>query len=85
MNLAASRVGDPHSFDTNPDPALQAEYRSGSSPDLIRIQGFDDQKLEKKIWGSKTTIYLSIGLHEGRTSYKRSLQLSKANIQHFKT
>jgi hypothetical protein len=34
---------------------------------------------------SKTTISLSLGLHKGRPSYKRSLQLSKENIQHLKT
>ncbi len=39
----------------------------------------------KKIFYSKTTIYLSLGLHEERPSYRRSLQLSKENIQHFKT
>ncbi len=61
-----------------------------TDPDPIRIQGFDDQKLqkitaEKKIifFGSITTIYL--GLHKGRSSYRRSLQLSKENIQHLKT
>jgi hypothetical protein len=32
--------------------------------------------------GSKTTIYLSVGLHKERPTY--SLQLSKENIQHFK-
>jgi hypothetical protein len=37
-------------------------------------------QLEKKI-GSKTTIYLSLGLHKERPSY-RSLQLSKEAIQH---
>jgi hypothetical protein len=40
-------VSDPYSFDTDPDP--------------IRIQGFDDQNLEKfaaeKKIGSKTTVY----------------------------
>ncbi len=34
---------------------------------------------------SKTTIYLSLGLHKGRPSYRRSLQLSKENIKYFKT
>jgi hypothetical protein len=29
----------------------------------------------------KTTLYLSLGLHKGRPSYKRSLQLSKENVQ----
>ncbi len=42
---------------------------------------------EKKIkfFWSKTTIYLSRGLYKGHPSYRRSLQLSKENIQHFKT
>ncbi len=70
-------------------------YGSGSSilgliP--IRIQsgsrGFDDQKL-KKIYSWKKKkfvfVYLSLGLHKGRPSYKRSLHLSKENIQHFIT
>jgi hypothetical protein len=77
------RVADPYSFDTDPDPnpAFSAEYRSGS-------RGFDDQKLkkftaEKNFFISKTTIYL--GLYKGRPSYKISLQLSKKNIQYFKT
>ena len=55
--------------------------------------GFDDLKLKKNyswnkeiiFFGSKNTIYLSLGLHEGRPSYRRSLQHSKKNIQHFKT
>jgi hypothetical protein len=57
-------------------------------PDLIRIQGFKDQKLRKKITANKnliTTVYLSLGLHKERPSYRRSLQLSKEAIQHFKT
>jgi hypothetical protein len=73
-------------------------YGSGSSilgwiP--IRIQRFWWPKIGKKITAEKkiknihflsnTTIYLSLGLHKGRLSYKRSLQLSNMNIQHFKT
>jgi hypothetical protein len=34
---------------------------------------------------SKTTIYLSLSHHKERPSYRRSLQLSKEAIQHFKT
>jgi hypothetical protein len=34
---------------------------------------------------SKIAIYLILGLHKGRPSYRRSLQPSKENIQHFKT
>jgi hypothetical protein len=57
----------------------------------IRIHHFglntdpDNKTAEKKIFGSKTTIYLSLGLHKGFPSYRRSLQPSKENIQHFKT
>jgi hypothetical protein len=55
--------------------------------------GFDDLKL-KKIYSwkfnfysfdQKIAIYLSLGLHKGRPSYRRSLQLSKENIQYLKT
>ncbi len=44
-------------------------------------------QLKKKLnfFGSKTTIYLSLGLHKERPRYRRSLQLSKEAIQHFKT
>ncbi len=70
---------DPHSFHPDPDP--------------IRIQGFNDQiekKLQLKIfliffYISKTEIYLSLGLHKVHPNNKRSLQLSKEAIQHFKT
>ncbi len=58
----------------------------------IRIQGFDDQKWGKLyIWKnfliffwSKIAIYLSLGLHKGRPSYRGSLQPLKENIQLFK-
>jgi hypothetical protein len=34
-------------------------------------------KNRKKVIAGKTTIYLSLGLQKGRSSYKRSLLLSK--------
>ncbi len=40
-----SRVVDPESF--NPDPAFQVNR--DTDPDPIRIQGFNDKKLKKKI------------------------------------
>jgi hypothetical protein len=57
----------------------------------FRIQSFDDQKLKKItavklffiFFKSKIAIYLSLGLHKGLTSYRRSLEPSKENIQHF--
>jgi hypothetical protein len=69
-------------FQVNPDP----------DPDPIRIQGLDDHKLKEKIqlnfftnlFSSKMAIYLSLGLHKGRPSYRRSPQPSKESIQNFK-
>ncbi len=66
--------------------------RLETDPDPIRIQGFNDQKLKKNyswkknllFFWSKTAIYLSLGLHKVCPSYRRSLQLSKEAIQHFK-
>jgi hypothetical protein len=45
---------------------------------------FTVEKKTKKIFESKTTIYLSLGLHKGFLRHRRSLQTSKENIQHFK-
>jgi hypothetical protein len=62
-------------------------FRLNTDPDP---GSFDDQKSKKfkakknEIFLlSKTTIYLSLGLQKGRPNYKRRLQLSKENIQHF--
>jgi hypothetical protein len=54
------------------------------NPGVLMIKNLKNYSWEKKIFGSKTTIYLSLGLHKRRPRYKRSLQLSKENIQHFK-
>jgi hypothetical protein len=81
------RVSDPYSFDTDPDP--DPEFRLNTDPDPIRTPGgFWWPKIEKDLQLKKNwskTSYLSLGLHKGRPSYRRSLQLSKENIQHFKT
>ncbi len=73
------RVVDPPWFNPDPDP----------DPD----QGFWWPKIEKNLQLKKKldmllkkiAIWSSLGLHKGRTSYSRSLQPSKKNIQHFKT
>ncbi len=63
-------------------------FRLNTDPD----PGFWWSKIKKFLswtklafFGSKTTVYLSLGLHKGRPSYRRSLQPSKENIQYFKT
>ncbi len=74
---------------------------SGSSilcwiPMRIRIQSGSRVSMTKNlkkitagkkfnIFWSKIAIYLSLGLHKGRPSYRRSLHPSKGNIKHFKT
>jgi hypothetical protein len=40
---------------------------------------------KENCFDKKIAIYLFLGLHKGHPSYKRSLQASKENIQHFKT
>ncbi len=88
-----SRVSDPHWFnadpDTDPDPAffLIADPDSGSGSRLL-WPNIDKKLLLKKtlnLFVSKTTIYLFLGIHKGRPSYRRSLQPSKENIQYLKT
>ncbi len=48
-----------------------------------KVENFSCLKNLLLFW-SKIAIYLSLGLHEGRLSYRRSLQTSK-NIQNTKT
>jgi hypothetical protein len=74
------------------DPAFLAGYPSGSRVFVTKIGknlqlnknliNYFHQKLQFT-W-SKIAIYLSLGLHKGRPSY-RHLQPSKENIQHLKT
>ncbi len=69
-------------------------FRLNTNPDRnpIRIQGFNDQKIEKKLqlknffkfFFFKNCNLPTLGLHIVRPSYRRSLQLSKEAIQHFK-
>jgi len=66
----------------------QSGSESGSNPD----PGFDDKKFEKIYrWKkmifffiSKIAMFLSLGLLKERSSYRKSIQPSKENIQHFK-
>ncbi len=77
------RVVDADSL--NPDPTYQA------NPDPDTDSGFDDQKSGKKynwiffsfFFWSTIAIYLTLGLHKGRPSYRSRLQPSKENVQHF--
>ncbi len=68
----------------DPDP-MRIRIQSGSR--ALRTKNWEKNYCWKKFnfFGSKTTIYLSLGLHKERPSYRRSLQLSKEAIQHFKT
>jgi hypothetical protein len=59
-------------FQGNPDP----------DTDRIRIQGFNDQKLKIKI--KQKSFYILFWLKIAMYSYRRSLQPSKENTQHFK-
>jgi hypothetical protein len=49
------------------------------------IKNWKKFRAENFFFKSKIAIYLSLGLHKGCPSYRRSLQPSKETIQHFKT
>jgi hypothetical protein len=72
----------------NPDTDLDQV-----NPDPIRIQGFEDQKLKKKIQRKiflniylliKYCIDLSLDLHKGRPSYRRSLHSNGKELKIFR-
>ncbi len=77
-----TRVVDPHSA-----------FFVIADPDPVPVPWFWWSKIEKKsqlanffiLFWTKIAIYLSQVHHKGRPSYRRSLQPSKENIQHFKT
>ncbi len=80
--------------DLDPDPNADPDPDSNADPDPVPIPGFWWPKLSKNLqleiyilfFWSKIVICLSVGLPKGRPcpSYRRSLQPSKENIQHFK-
>jgi hypothetical protein len=53
VNVYEIRAVDLYSFFTDPDPDPEldvgGQYGSNPDPDPIRIQGFNDQKLQKKL------------------------------------
>ncbi len=61
-------------LNTNPDPGFWCPKTERKKP--AEIFFFFNQKLQ--------FTYPLVGLHNGRQSYQRSLQLSKETIQHFK-
>jgi hypothetical protein len=63
-------------FNADPDPGPGIWW-----PKVVKFYSWNKNLL---FW-SKIAIYLSLGLHKGRSSYKRSLRPSKENIQQFKT
>jgi len=63
-----SRVADPYSFDTDPDPAFKAEYRSGSGS-----RGFDEQKTKKNYsWKKILIFFINYNLPIPRPPYRTS-------------
>ncbi len=64
-------------------------FRLNTDPDpgflWPKIEQIYSWKFFLYFFWSRNTMYLFLGLHKGHPSYKRSPQLSKENIQHFKT
>jgi hypothetical protein len=69
---------NPDSYNPYPDHAFQVN--PNPDPDPIRIQGFDDQKMKKKIQLKFSFIFFDQKLQftypyaSGRPSYRKSLQ-----------
>ena len=73
-------------LNTNADPdPIRIRIQSGSR--ALMTKNWKKITAEKKVnfFWSKTAIYLSLGLHKVCPGYRRSLQLTKEAIQHFKT
>jgi hypothetical protein len=73
-------------LDPDPDPAFHAEH-PGSGSRVFTTKKWEKFTAEKNLIFllSKIAIFLSLDLHKGRPSYRRSLQPAKENIQDFKT
>jgi hypothetical protein len=64
---------------------LRLNTESGSRALMIKIIKILPLKKNSIFLKSKIAIYLSLDFQKGRPSYRRSLKLSKENIQHFRT
>ncbi len=93
FRLICLKISPSYASVSDQDPAFLTEYRSetgfGSNPDpgfcWPKLEKFSNWKKKYFFFLSKISIYLSLGLHKRRPSYKKSLQPSKDNIQHFLT
>ena len=79
-------VVDPHWFQCGSGSSIlgQCGSGSGSRSRLLMTKICKIFQLEKKFkfFWSKIALFLSLGLHKGRPSYKTNLQPSKGNTQH---
>ncbi len=74
---------DPMSTDPDPDPA---KYQSGSGTRVLMSKYWKKFTAEKNdVSLIKNYYLLTLGFHKEHPSYRRSIQPSKENIQHFKT
>ncbi len=64
---------DPDSLNPDPDTAFQVNQDQDTDPDPIRIHGFDDKKLKKKITYVQATV-------EAFSPQKRTSSTSKYEI-----
>ncbi len=83
--LIAASVVDPYSFFPDPDPEFDVGDQYGSRALMTKIVKKLPLKKKEIFFLSKTAIYLSLGLHKVCAGYRRSLQLTKEAIKHFKT
>ncbi len=77
-------------FNADPEPAFKVHADPEPVPDPNTDPGFYGQKLQniatagkRSYFVIKITVYLSLGLHEGRSSYRRNLKPSKVYLKNF--
>ncbi len=71
----------------DPDPAFLSKSGSGYGTRIVMTKNWRKENSRNCFlffFWLKIAVYLSLGLHKGRPSYRRSLQPSKENIQHCK-
>jgi hypothetical protein len=77
-------VSDPYSFDPDHNPAFEAENRSRSRALMTKSWGKIYSGKKVMFFDKKLHYYLSLGLHKGCPSYRRSLKREHPALQNIK-
>ncbi len=85
MSISYDISSDMHWFQCGSESSIICPCRSGSRSRVLITKNSKKLQLILLFFWWKIGNYLSLGINAGRQSYRRRLQPSKENIQHFKT